>query len=177
MRKQLFLFLFLFLLTSSSFAKRGSFESYTNARYNYHLDYPIFLIPQGEPENGEGQKFIGNNAELTVYGSFFPILDSQKNQDQFNIEEEFNYEKNQMKKEGFELDYTYLGKDIFVISGTSHTRIVYLKKVFVPSCGVHLYFQLYYPKTDKKQWDPWVTKSSKSFEYNSKKCEGDYIQN
>lgn len=175
MRKQYFLFLF--LLTSISFAKETSFESYSNARYNYQVKYPLFLTPQGEPENGAGKKFIGNNAELTVYGSFFPILDSQKNQDQFNIEEEFNYEKKQLKQKGFEPDYTYLNKNTYVISGASHTQVVYFKKIFVPSCGVHIYFWLYYPKTDKKQWDPWITELSKSFKYGSKKCQGDFIQN
>ncbi|KGP63815.1 hypothetical protein EP47_12345 [Legionella norrlandica] len=179
MRKQIFLFLLLFLVTSISFANEVSFSSYSNARYNYQLDYPLFLIPQGESENGDGQKFIGNDAELIVYGSFFPILDSQKNQNQFNLEEEFDYEKKRLKQEGFELDYTYfsLSKNIFVISGTSNTQVVYFKKIFVPSCGVHLYFWLYYPKTEKKQWDSWVTKASKSFKYSTKKCQGDFIQN
>ncbi|KTD55855.1 hypothetical protein Lsan_3407 [Legionella santicrucis] len=177
MKKQYSLLLLLFLLISFSFAKEVSFGSYSNIRYNYQVNYPSFLIPQGESENGDGQKFIGNKAELIVYGSFFPNLDSQTNQDKYNIDEEFNYEKKQFQQKGFTLDYTYLHKNIFVISGTSHNQIVYLKKVFVSSCYVHLYFLLYYPKADKKQWDPWITKASKSFKYNSKKCQGDFIQN
>lgn len=177
MRKRFLLFLLLFLVNPVTFANGPSFGVYSNARYNYALEYPLFLVPQGESENGDGQKFIGNEGELTVYGSFLPTLDSQKNQDKFNIEEEFNYEKKQLKQEGFELDYAYLSKNIFVISGTSYTQIVYLKKIFVPSCGIHLYLWLYYPKTEKKQWDLWVTKISKSFKYKSKKCQGDFIRN
>ena len=47
------------------------YDAYHNSRYNYTVEYPDFLIPQGEADNGDGQKFLSEdqNIKLLVYGS------------------------------------------------------------------------------------------------------------
>ena len=47
------------------------YETYHNERYGYSLEYPDFLIPQGEADNGDGQKFFSEDQkiQLLVYGA------------------------------------------------------------------------------------------------------------
>ena len=162
-------------LSSLSYAKEASFINYYNARFNFQISYPGFLIPQEEPANGSGRKFINGNESLTVYGSFFPNLDSQKSEDHFKIGDEFNFETIDLQKQGYQIGYTFLKHNVFVITGTNGQQIAYIKKIFVEPCGVHLYLWLYYPQKDKELWEPWVNVISKSFKYSSTTCQGDYI--
>lgn len=165
--------IFLYFLWTTCFADTA-FDEYHNARFNYQVSYPTFLIPSGEGANGDGQSFKGKNAVLTVYGSFFPNLDSQKDDEHFDLTAEFNYESDELKNKGYKIDYTLKKPESFVISGENNDQIVYLKKVFIQACGVHIYLWLYYPKAEKTAWDPWVTEISKSFNYSTSTCSGDY---
>ncbi|WP_131782479.1 hypothetical protein [Legionella gresilensis] len=167
----IFVLYFSWIITSSG---ATTYNTYANERFNYQISYPIFLKPQGEPQNGDGQGFIGKNANLSVYGSLFPNIDSQKNKNNYDIQEEFNYEKKGIKQKGFILDYWLLKKDFYVISGFNKTAIVYMKKIFAKPCGVHAYFWLYYPKEAQKKWTPIVTTISKSFQFSTQQCQGDY---
>ncbi|STX51752.1 Uncharacterised protein [Legionella busanensis] len=166
-----FVLYFSWIIISSS---TTAYDTYENARFNYQISYPLFLKPQGESQNGDGQGFIGKNATLSVYGSFFPNIESQKDEKNYKIQDEFNYEKIGIKQKGFTLDFWLLKKDFYVISAFNSTTIVYMKKIFAKPCGVHAYFWLYYPKEAEKQWIPIVTIISKSFQFSTHKCQGDY---
>ena len=50
--------------------RRIAWRNYTNARFQYTVRYPRgLLIPQGESDNGDGQRFLGHDgATLTVWG-------------------------------------------------------------------------------------------------------------
>ncbi len=43
------------------------YQTYCNERYGYCVDYPDFLIPQGESDNGDGQQFISENDEQKLW--------------------------------------------------------------------------------------------------------------
>lgn len=47
-------------------------EVYYNQQYHYSVEYPSFLIPQGESDNGDGQRFISedNSVQLLVYRDY-----------------------------------------------------------------------------------------------------------
>ena len=49
-----------------------NYETYHNDRYDYTIEYPDFLIPQGEADSGDGQKFISEDLRinLVVYYEF-----------------------------------------------------------------------------------------------------------
>lgn len=49
-----------------------TYEQYYNARFGFVVDYPDFLIPQGESGNGDGQIFVSadGKSELRVYCHF-----------------------------------------------------------------------------------------------------------
>lgn len=150
------------------------FSHYLNARFNYEVSYPSFLAPQGEPTNGDGQSFIGKEGTLTVWGSFFPNLDSQQSDDNYNIKDEFNFEKAELHHQGYALGYSVLKADWFVITAADDNKVIYFKKIAVKPCGIHIYLKLIYPKQDKAYWDPLVTRISHSFNYHSENCQGDY---
>jgi hypothetical protein len=61
-------------------ADRHSWKTYTNVRFQYRICYPAdFMVPQGEPDNGDGQKFLARDgAELIVYGSNNALGESLK---------------------------------------------------------------------------------------------------
>lgn len=48
------------------------YGSYYNQRYEYQIDYPDFLIPQGESTSGDGQEFISEDEkyQMLVYHTF-----------------------------------------------------------------------------------------------------------
>ena len=49
-----------------------NYKIYHNNRYDYTVEYPDFLIPQGEADSGDGQKFISEDQkiQLIVYYEF-----------------------------------------------------------------------------------------------------------
>lgn len=81
--KQLFLILSTLFLVSLSACggntnkkgiKRSSleYETYHNQQYDYSVEYPGFLVPQGESDNGDGQKFfsLDDRIQLLVYRDY-----------------------------------------------------------------------------------------------------------
>lgn len=140
----------------SQIAYGMTFNFYQNARFNYTIDYPFFLKPQGESENGDGQIIKDKNAELTVYGSYAPD----------NIDEAFKFAVDDLKL--FKITSTIKNKDNFVINAENNTQIVYFKTIFI--CNENINMRLYYPKNEKIKWQPLVLKISQSFKYAWEKC-------
>ena len=164
--------IFLVMSSVAVAADPASFTSYHNPRFNFEVTYPSFLIPQAEPTNGAGREFVKGDARLLVYGSFFPDLSSKE--DNFAIADERALIKKDLQKKGVTIDYDFNKGNVLVLSGSDGKQIVYMKKIFVAHCGVHLYLWLYYPENEKKQWDNWVDTISPSFKYRTKACQGDY---
>lgn len=50
----------------------AEYETYHNQQYNYSVEYPTFLVPQGESDNGDGQRFSSedNSVQLLVYRDY-----------------------------------------------------------------------------------------------------------
>ena len=50
----------------------AEYETYHNQQYNYSVEYPTFLVPLGESDNGDGQRFISedNSVQLLVYRDY-----------------------------------------------------------------------------------------------------------
>ncbi len=49
-----------------------SYDGYLNSHYNFMVQYPDFLIPQGESESGDGQRFVSGDGDyvMVVYRDF-----------------------------------------------------------------------------------------------------------
>ncbi len=74
MKKLSYIFISLVFLTACG-AKTGQtdtqqsnlkYETYHNERYQYSVEYPEFLIPQGEATNQDGQKFLSKEKEIEL---------------------------------------------------------------------------------------------------------------
>lgn len=102
------------------------YSTYTNDRYSYSISYPTgLLIPQGEADNGDGQKFLSRDGQATmiVYGSNNAL--GQSLLDLYN-------EQLQAKGENSwkpTVTYKVLRANWFVVSGREGDRIFYQKTV------------------------------------------------
>lgn len=157
MKKYLTQFCILFLVSYSSMPSYAlTFNKYYNERFTYTIDYPAFLVPQRESENHDGRIFKDKNSELTVWGAYYPENLNQAFKDATNDLKQFKI-KNIIKK-----------NDYFIINGESNTKIAYFKTIFI--CNEFINMRLYYPKTDKSQWNSITKIIVKSFKYTGNKC-------
>jgi hypothetical protein len=128
---------------------RTGFNKYCNSRYNYCLDYPVFLIPQNESNNGDGRKFISDDlkTEMSIFGSNYPYsLNSYLS----------------ISSENKHITYKVVKNNWYVISGYENGLIFYQKTVLKD--GVFKTFHLTYPKSIKKDFDFYLPIIVKSFD-------------
>ena len=100
-----------------SFAsQRVTYRTYSNGRYGFSIAYPLgVLVPQGESENGDGQKFVSKDGSATMWAYGSHRLE-QSLQDEF-----------QAAQENRTVTYKILKRDMFVVSGTGNGKIFYRK--------------------------------------------------
>ena len=51
----------------SKIENNTEWATYHNARFDFSISYPNFLIPQGESGNGDGQKFISEDEKFQFW--------------------------------------------------------------------------------------------------------------
>jgi hypothetical protein len=127
-----------------------AYNSYSNARFGYTISYPAQLEPQGEADNGDGQVFRNEDAELRVWGS--------NNALGRTLKQEYNA---QLKEYGRGVTYKTLLKNGFVISGKKGGKIFYQKTIFRDD--QFLTFTFYYKESKRKTYDPVTARIAKSF--------------
>lgn len=141
----------------TTLAKEQNFKIYHNGRFDYSISYPAdILLPQGEAENGDGQKFISKDgkAELIVYGSNNALDQSLKD----------TYQKAISGSGGSKdrkVTYKKLGDHWFVVSGTDKGKIFY-RKTFLKNDAFQT-FEITYDQNQKASFDKITEKISKSF--------------
>lgn len=138
------------VLVFSAIAFGQNYNTYNNARFGYSISYPTSLKPQGEAENGDGQVFKNNDAEMRVYGSNLLLNET--------IEKEYSAI---LKQKGKSITYKTSGKNFFVISGKSGGKIFY-QKTLENSDGAFITFLIEYKESKRKLYDSAVTKMVKS---------------
>ena len=131
---------------------------YRNSRFGYSIEYPANLLyPQGESENGDGQKFSSRDSRvvLIVYGSNNALEES--------LEEKYLMDSKGMTWEHPKRVVTYkvLRKNWYVVSGVELDSIFYSKTIRVE--GGFSTFEIRYPKADEKLIEPLIGKISSSF--------------
>ena len=102
-----------------------NYNTYINDRFGYQIAYPLFLKPQGEPTNNDGQVFLSKSgdAEMRAYGGYLVA---------FTFDEEYNnaLTDNWNQKGKPVITYKARSKDWFVVSGTIAKKI-FLQKEFL----------------------------------------------
>jgi hypothetical protein len=134
-----------------SFINQGvTYRTYSNARYAFSIAYPVgILVPQGEPDNGDGQKFVSRDgrASLTAFGS---------NRLDRSLQDEF-----QSAQENRAVSYKVLKRDMFVVSGTENGKIFYQKTLLRGE--VFKTFILEYDEQERATFDSITSRIARSF--------------
>jgi hypothetical protein len=144
--------LLLALLSSlEAYAQAPIYKTYHNARFAYSISYPSNLLtPQGEAENGDGQKFLSSDgrAELIAWGSNNALDQTLKAKyDETRAERKTTYE---LVKPGW-----------FVVSGIDNGKVFYQKTILRQN--VFKTFRMEYDESAKAKWDPITARIAISF--------------
>jgi len=134
------------------------YKMYYNKRFEYSISYPKdILYPQGEADNGDGQKFLSKEGDgiLLVYGSH--NINDQTIKERYQEESRGKTEESQTKV----VSYRVLKDNWFVISGYVSGKIFYQKTILNNDQFKTFYFE--YPETKKKRYDPIIKHLSTSF--------------
>ena len=147
-------------VTLASVASGYTFETYTNVRFAYAVDYPAdLLIPQGEPDNNDGQRFISRSGdvELVVVGSFNALDKSLR--DRFAEELQRDPRTDRPRT----VTYKVLKKDWFVVSGTEGKNTFYTKVMLKDDTFKTMTFRC--PKERDAELTPLTAQIAKSFRH------------
>jgi len=138
------------------------FNKYQNGRFGYVISYPGgLLLPQGEAENGDGQRFVSKerDVEMLVWGNYNTLDESL----------ESNYQRDTTEKSKVHPDkrvtYKHLKGNSYVVSGYIGDKIFYQKTIHVDTVDAFLTFYISYPIKKKKKYDSVVSIISKSFRH------------
>jgi len=98
---------------------------YTNVRFQYSICYPQdLLVPQGEAENSDGQKFLAKDgaAKLIVFG--------QNNALNKPLKDALEDTASRLAGESGKVTHKALKSDWFVVSGRNGQSVFYAKTLY-----------------------------------------------
>ena len=138
-------------------AAQHTYRTYHNARFDYSISYPAdVLIPQGESENHDGQKFRSRDgrAEMLVYGSYNALNQTlgQRYTEETNLSADHPHRT---------VSYKTLKGFWFVVSGIEDGRVFYQKTIL--SKGIFKTFHIEYNNGEKDLYDSLTTQMVRSF--------------
>jgi hypothetical protein len=137
-------------LTPPVINQRVNYRTYSNARYGFSIAYPVGILnPQGESDNGDGQKFASRNgsATLLAFGS---------NRMDRSLQDEF-----QSAQENRNVTYRVLRRDMFVVSGLANGKIFYQKTLLRGDSFKT--FIIEYDEGERATFDPITSRIARSF--------------
>ena len=134
--------------------RTDTYGCYTNHKYGYVIAWPkTLLTARGESAAGDGQIFTApdGQAELRCWAGFQSV-DRQSLQALFHRAQQ---------EPGFQVTYTHLGKNFFVVSGKKDAKIVYQKTI--TGRDITATFVLTYAPSRSAVFNPIVGDIAKSF--------------
>jgi hypothetical protein len=135
--------------------EQQTWRTYTNVRFQYSICYPAELLrPQGEAENNDGQKFLGNDgAQLLVFGSNNALNQSLK--------ERLQETSARLSGKSGKVTYQVLKPKWFVVSGVKGSTIFYTKVFF--NHEQFKSFELSYHQSSAATYQPLINRFSACF--------------
>jgi hypothetical protein len=127
------------------------FQTYTNNRYGFRVDYPGSFIPQQPPENGDGVTLKSEDGKAT-------LVVSGMNNAGFTLKDEYD---RSIKDVQGQLGFNKMGGSWFVVTWTDGDNLGYTKEFVGP--GSQNSFTITFPVEQRPQYDNVVTKIEKSF--------------
>ena len=132
------------------------YEAYHNDRYDYTVDYPDFLIPQGESDSKDGQKFFSEDQKIQML-VFYQFKDDV-NAEGENLPIDKAYEEELSYKEG--VISKKLEKDYYVIE-SKVGNIMFTDYVLFHDNYFDINFE--YPESEKDRMKGVIEHVVKSF--------------
>jgi len=132
--------------------------AYLNARFQFAVHYPAQLLyPQGEADNGDGQRFLSKDARTTLaaFGNNLALNGS--------LEAEFE----EAARGGIGdhplrvVTYKKLGNHWYVVSGVEQGMVFYTKRIQVGDQFIG--FEFTYPESQRQTWDKVTSQINASF--------------
>jgi hypothetical protein len=148
----LFAFCLGLIFAQSAFGQSewDKWKVYKNARFGYSISYSSdLLLARGEADNGDGQIFSNNAAEMRVFGSYKLLNETLKKEFAAVVRESKN------------VHYKTFRKDFFAVSGTRDGRIFYQKTIAKPD-GAFVTFYIEYAPNERADYDRITAKIVKS---------------
>ncbi|MEP6947144.1 MAG: hypothetical protein ABJA02_14585 [Acidobacteriota bacterium] len=149
------------LILSAAASGQIKYETYSNARFAYSIDYPSSLmVAHEEAPNADGRVFSAKKgiAELRVWGQSNALADSLR-----------KAYLSDLKERPAGVTHKTLLKDSYVISGARNGKIFYQRTILSGADGdvsaTFATFLLEYDSKDKARFDAAVTKISRSFKF------------
>ena len=149
--RKIFVLLGILALSSAVFGQL-KYDSYQNERFGYSISYPKLLIPQGEADNGDGQVFKNQDAELRVFGSHLLLHETLRRG--YNVI---------LREKGKRITYKAITKSFFAISGIENGQVFYQKTV-INASGSFITIQFRYNTSKRSIYDKATAKIVKSLE-------------
>lgn len=135
---------------------QDNYQTYNNARFAYSISYPAdVLSPQGESDNGDGQRFMSRDgrATLIVYGSHG--VPGQ------TLRGAYAEAARSTREHPRRVTYRALGRNWFVVSGIEGGRVFYQKTILMN--GIFKTFRLEYDEAQRNVYDPITARIARSF--------------
>jgi len=140
-----------------------TYRTYHNARFDYRVLYPAFLIMEPPPENNDGRQFHSSDGKIlfSVWGSYNALDQSLK--------EKYEERLQMLKDDGQQVDYQVLKDTFYVISYASGAQISYErcavsreKRTKGAKPAAFSCFQFVYDQVHKNRMDKVIAKVSPS---------------
>jgi hypothetical protein len=135
---------------------QARYRTYANARFGYSISYPDgILIPQGEPDNGDGQVFRSRDgkAEMRVFGRYNVLNET--------LRSAFNASVAGEGGSGREVTYKLLKGNFYVVSGRQNGKIFYEKTML--KGDTFKTFMIEYDESESATYNPITSRVVRSF--------------
>jgi hypothetical protein len=135
---------------------QAKYRTYANARFGYSISYPAgILIPQGEPDNHDGQVFRSRDgkAEMRVFGRY--------NVQNETLRSAFNASVAGEGGSGREVTYKLLKGNFYVVSGRQNGKIFYEKTML--KGDTFKTFMIEYDESESATYDSITSRVARSF--------------
>ena len=132
-----------------------AWKFYANVRFNYGVCYPEdLLIPQGEAQNSDGQKFLAKDgASLVVYG--------QNNSLNEPLKDALQDTASRLAGKSGKVTYKVIKPTWFVVSGQNGQKVFYAKTLY--SHDQFKSFELVYDNSTAALYEPVIRRLNACF--------------
>jgi hypothetical protein len=146
------------LMLAAALSGAASAATYANPRFGYWIDYPADLVPGAEADNSDGREFHASfgSGRMAVWGAYKALKQSAA-----DIAHEFEADCG-----GSRLSYRLTNRRFIAVSClTPSGRIHYQKTIIRADVLASVAFD--YPLTERRRWEPVVTKVAGSLRFGS----------